>query len=81
VMTAYRTADGRITSLEVVTGDEPAPAWYGSAAYTDAKIRAGMGLPPWVAEELGHDSTEDAVQSMWNRAMARRVRELTDGAS
>ena len=53
----------------------------GTAAYVDEKIRTGMGLPPWVAEELGHDSTDDALDSMFNRAMARQVRALTDGAS
>lgn len=82
VMTAYRTPDGRITSLQVITGDETAPAWYGSAACTDAKIRTGMGvpLPPWVAAELGHDSADDALESMWNRAQALELRErLADG--
>lgn len=81
VLAACFAPDGRVTSLRYDAGDEPAPAWYGSAAYTDAKIRAGMGLPRWVADELGHDSTEDAIDSMFSRAMAAQVRELTDGAS
>jgi len=52
----------------------------GSSPWVGDRIRTGMGLPPWVAEELGHDSTDDALDSMFNRAMARQVRALTDGA-
>ena len=62
---------GQVTSVQYAAG---------TAAYVDEKIRTGMGLPPWVAEELGHDSTDDALDSMFNRAMARQVRALTDGA-
>jgi hypothetical protein len=72
--------DGQVTSVQLTAGVDTAPAYFDSAAYTDSKIRAGMGLPPWVIQELRHDSTEAAVDSMFNRAMARRVRELTDGA-
>ena len=63
---------GQITSVQYTPG---------TAGYVDEQIRTGMGLPPWVAEELGHDSTDDALDSMFNRAMARQVRALTDGAS
>ena len=63
---------GQVTSVQYAAG---------TAAYVDEKIRTGMGLPPWVAEELGHDNVDDAVESAFNRAMALQVRALTDGAS
>jgi hypothetical protein len=37
-------------------------------------------LPPPVEAILGHRTVDEALDSMFNRAMARQVRELTDGA-
>jgi len=75
--------DAWIVATATLSGGQVTSVQYaaGTAAYVDEQIRMGMGLPPWVAEELGHDSTDDALDSMFNRAMARQVRALTDGAS
>ena len=65
VLTAV-ISGGRVTELH--GGIMPPADW-----------SAGPVLPPWVTEVLGHDSAEDAVESMFTRAMARQVREITDG--
>ena len=72
IVAAATLSGGQVTSVQYAAG---------TAAYVDEKIRTGMGLPPWVAEELGHDNVDDAVESAFNRAMALQVRALTDGAS
>jgi len=75
--------DAWIVATATLSGGQVTSVQYtaGTAAYVDEKIRTGMGLPPWVAEELGHDNVDDAVESAFNRAMALQVRALTDGAS
>jgi hypothetical protein len=67
VLTAV-VADGRLVELH-------------GAVMPPVDWPAGPVLPPWVAAELGHDSTDDALESMFTRAMALKVRALTDGTT
>jgi len=43
-------------------------------------VHRGRELPPPVAAALGHATVDDALDSMFTRAMTRQVRALTDGA-
>ena len=64
---------------------EPEPEAYWIAAGTvtdDGRVRLDhvAVLPPPVQTELGHRTVDEALESMFTRAMALKVRALTDGA-
>jgi hypothetical protein len=64
---------------------EPEPEAYFIAAGTVSdgrvtSVRVAV-LPPPVEAILGHRTVDEALESMFTRAMARQVRALTDGAS
>jgi hypothetical protein len=59
--------DGRLHARIAVLPPLPEPSWPGE-------------LHPEVAAQLGHATTDAAVDSIFNRVMAAQVRELTDGA-
>jgi len=85
--------DAWIVATATLSGGQVTSVQYaaGTAAYVDEKIRTGMGLPPWVAEDLGYPTVDAAVEalsapwhsvdSIFNGADVRQVRALTDGAS
>jgi hypothetical protein len=81
IVAAATLRDGQVTSVQLAAGTDTAPAYFDTAAYVADRIRTGMGvpLPQWVTAELGHGSTEDAVESMWNRAQALELRAGLDG--
>ena len=65
---------------------EPEPEAYWIAAGTvtdDGRVRLDhvAVLPPPVQKELRHATVDEALESMFTRAMALKVRALTDGAS
>jgi hypothetical protein len=71
---------GQVTSVQYTAGVDTAPAYFGTAAYTDSKIRAGM-LPEPVAEDLGYPSVDDALASMFRRADALALRAKLEAES
>jgi hypothetical protein len=72
--------DGQVTSVQLAAGVEPAPAYFGTAVYTDSKIRAGM-LPAPVARDLGYPTVADALASMYRRADALALRAKLEAES
>jgi hypothetical protein len=62
---------------------EPDAYWLAAGTISDGQVRTVRVevLPPPVEALLGHATTAAAVESMFTRAMALKVRALTDGAS
>jgi hypothetical protein len=67
VLTAVRSG-GRLTEVHV-------------AVLPPLDLPAVPAMPGWVADILGHDTTDAAVESAYTRALALETRALTDGAS
>lgn len=62
---------------------EPEAYWLAAGTVSDGQVRTLRVdvLPPPVEAILGHPTTEAAVESMFTRAVALKVRALTDGRS
>ncbi len=62
---------------------EPEAYWIAAGTVTDdgrVRLEHVAVLPPPVQNELGYRTVDEALESMFTRAMALKVRALTDGA-
>ena len=75
-----------IEPATVITGPpepEPGAYWLAAGTISDGRLRTLRVdvLPPPVEAILGHRTVDEAVESIFTRAMALKVRALTDGRS